>query len=83
MVLVDYWYCINAVLVLYLSSPLDPFPDTEVAEYPGNTQGHQQLYFQTTRLINLALQITSILTCFLSEITDWEKIKLVIASAKR
>ena len=36
-----------------LPSPLDSFPDAEVAENPGNAQSANQLQPQTARLVNL------------------------------
>ena len=37
----------------HLAGPLDTFPDTEVAENPGDPQGDDQVCPQTARLVNL------------------------------
>ena len=39
-----------------LARPLDSFPDAEVAEDPGDTEGYNQINPQTSGLINLATQ---------------------------
>ena len=43
----------NIATIYNLSSPLDPLPDAEVADDPGNPQGDHQFSLQAARLIHL------------------------------